>query len=194
MNTSLKLADYFSHDPQSPSGLSWAKNIYQGRNRNILMFAKGDPCGSIHKDGHWSVSFRHDGNPKRLYCHRIIWELLNGPIPKGKQIDHIDGNRENNDVPNMRLVCSRVNMRNKGMSSRNTSGKQGVARVDNSNGYSYYAATWLTDEGKQGRKYFSINKLGEDEALRLATEYRNQLIETINQTTDFKYTDRHKEK
>ncbi|WP_077825984.1 HNH endonuclease signature motif containing protein [Escherichia coli] len=27
---------------------------------------------------------------KRYCVHRIIWEMHNGPIPEGYQIDHID--------------------------------------------------------------------------------------------------------
>lgn len=44
--------------------------------------------------------------------HRIVWELLNGDIPGGMQIDHIDGDRINNNVNNLRLVTNRENHQN----------------------------------------------------------------------------------
>ena len=41
--------------------------------------------------------------------HRLIWESVNGPIPKDLQgrsyeIHHIDGNHNNNDISNLQLV------------------------------------------------------------------------------------------
>lgn len=40
---------------------------------------------------------------KQTYLHRDIWEAVNGPIPPGHHIHHLDGNRANNDISN--LVC-----------------------------------------------------------------------------------------
>lgn len=39
---------------------------------------------------------------KRL--HRYIWEYHNGDIPKGHHIHHIDGDKNNNDIDNLKLV------------------------------------------------------------------------------------------
>lgn len=44
--------------------------------------------------------------------HRIIWELFNGSIPEGQVIDHIDGNRSNNALSNLRMVSQSENMNN----------------------------------------------------------------------------------
>lgn len=35
--------------------------------------------------------------------HRTIWESLNGPVPDGSHVHHIDNNRSNNDPAN--LIC-----------------------------------------------------------------------------------------
>ena len=41
----------------------------------------------------------------KMYAqHRIIWEMFNGPIPKGLTIDHIDRNKQNNLISNLRLA------------------------------------------------------------------------------------------
>lgn len=39
-----------------------------------------------------------------LYDHRKIYERLNGPIPLGYEIHHIDGNHKNNDPKNLKAV------------------------------------------------------------------------------------------
>lgn len=41
--------------------------------------------------------------------HRLVWESVNGPIPKDNnnrsyEIHHIDGNHSNNDISNLKLV------------------------------------------------------------------------------------------
>ncbi len=45
-------------------------------------------------------------NGKNVLKHRFIWETLNGSIPKGFTIDHIDRNKLNNDISNLRLATS----------------------------------------------------------------------------------------
>lgn len=44
--------------------------------------------------------------------HKIIWEAFNGEIPKNGIIDHIDGNRQNNKLSNLRLVTQSQNILN----------------------------------------------------------------------------------
>lgn len=44
--------------------------------------------------------------------HRFIWEAFNGEIPEGMEIDHINTNRSDNRLENLRLVSSSENKRN----------------------------------------------------------------------------------
>jgi hypothetical protein len=36
--------------------------------------------------------------------YRKIYEKIKGPIPKGYEIHHIDGNHNNNDIDNLKCV------------------------------------------------------------------------------------------
>jgi hypothetical protein len=65
-------------------------------------------------------------NGVKKMLHRWIWEEAHGPIPSGMEIDHIDGDRKNNNLSNLRLVDRHTNMRNKGTYSNNLSGVTGV--------------------------------------------------------------------
>lgn len=47
------------------------------------------------------------------YVHRLIWEHVNGPIPKGMHIDHINGVRDDNRIENLRLVTPKENMQHR---------------------------------------------------------------------------------
>lgn len=56
------------------------------------------------KTGYWQCNefIVAEGKPKRL--HRYIWEKYNGKIPKGYQIHHIDRDKDNNDISNLKLL------------------------------------------------------------------------------------------
>lgn len=50
---------------------------------------------------------------KQYFAHRVIWEMNNGPIPEGQEIDHIDGNKSNNCIENLRLANRSQNCANR---------------------------------------------------------------------------------
>lgn len=58
--------------------------------------------------------------------HRIIWELHNGPIPKGCEIDHANGIKDDNRIDNLRLATKSQNQWNSSRPKHNTSGLKGV--------------------------------------------------------------------
>lgn len=62
----------------------------------------------------------------RHYAHRVLWTTFNGPIPEGMQIDHINGDKQDNRLSNLRLVSNRENSMNVSKCHRNSSGLVGV--------------------------------------------------------------------
>jgi hypothetical protein len=63
-------------------------------------------------------------NKKNLYAHRVIFMMIHGRWPE--QIDHIDGNRSNNLIENLREANNAQNNRNTKLRSSNTTGFKGV--------------------------------------------------------------------
>ncbi len=57
--------------------------------------------------------------------HRVIWAVIHGEWPP-EEIDHIDGNRQNNNPENLRAVSRLENARNMAIRSDNSSGAVGV--------------------------------------------------------------------
>ena len=43
-------------------------------------------------------------NGKTRAEHLVVWEAANGPIPSGHVIHHIDKDRSNNDLSNLKLM------------------------------------------------------------------------------------------
>lgn len=57
--------------------------------------------------------FRVNLNDRLYSAHKILWESVNQQaVPEGMQIDHIDGNKQNNCISNLRLVDNSANMKN----------------------------------------------------------------------------------
>lgn len=61
----------------------------------------------------------------KYMAHRLVWKMVHGVEPE--VIDHIDGNRLNNRVENLRSVCHSENNKNKTKGVNNTSGMTGVS-------------------------------------------------------------------
>ena len=109
--------------------------------------------------------------------HRLValchLPRCNDPTTK-KYVDHIDRNRLNSCVDNLRWVTPRENSRNLTKRSDNTSGKQGVSR-STVKGRTYWKVSIRDNDGKRKTKNFSVKKLGDEEAKRQAIEWRKQL-------------------
>ena len=64
---------------------------------------------------------------KTTYTHRYIYELFYGTIPDGMDVDHIDGNKGNNKIANLRLLNRADNAFNRqGANANSKSGVRGV--------------------------------------------------------------------
>lgn len=62
---------------------------------------------------------------RHYLAHRVIWAICNGDWPS-EQLDHINGDRGDNRIKNLRSVSHAENGRNQKRPSNNTSGVIGV--------------------------------------------------------------------
>jgi hypothetical protein len=82
----------------------------------------GTSAGSISHYGYVEIRLQ-----KKLYkAHRLAWLYVHGEWP-AEQIDHINGNKADNRLCNLRPATNRENARNKPAYKRNTSGIKGVS-------------------------------------------------------------------
>lgn len=68
--------------------------------QGIVYGKRGQPISSISTFGYVQVRSANT----RVLAHRLIWEAVNGPIPAGLFINHINGVKTDNRLINLELV------------------------------------------------------------------------------------------
>ncbi len=166
----------FDYDPAIPSCL---------RGKSSLRNPKGIIRGSFSEA---SPYYRVKFNDKMYMAHRVVWELFNGDIPEGYEVDHFDGDIYNNTLINLRCVTKQVNGKNKSRRTDNTTGHQGISLSTNNIGNQYYVFQWQLEDGTKKTKRFSCTKLGKNEALLNAIAFKDSISSLL---VSQGYTKRH---
>jgi len=109
----------------------------QGRLQELFAYNDGEliykkcrgrqPIGSIagakHHTGYYQISV-----DKKLYLkHRLVYQYHYGNLLQEQQIDHIDRDRGNNKIENLRVADQTHNLYNTCVNSRNQLGVKGVS-------------------------------------------------------------------
>jgi len=138
----LKIEDYLAVDNTSKTGLRWIKNKGTAYSGNEA-FTRVDPCG------YYGGKF----NSISYTAHQVIMYLTYGEWSTiKKHVDHIDGNRSNNNIDNLHFVSATGNQKNdnRKLNRNNTSGIKGLGLVT-INGRTYWLAQHYVNR-KQVRK------------------------------------------
>jgi len=81
----------------------------------------GKVAGTVQPDGYVKIQIN-----KRIYrAHRLAWLFVHGEWPP-EEIDHIDCDKLNNRIANLRLATRQENNRNVGLRKNNSTGITGV--------------------------------------------------------------------
>jgi len=117
----------------------------------------GQKAGCVHKDGYKRVTLK-----RRTYTeHRIIYLMNHGVLPDA--IDHIDGDKTNNNITNLRPSTLSQNQANRKAGKNNSSGRKGVV--------------WNKKTGKwqaQIKAHGKYNYLGSFESIDVAAHEYNK--------------------
>ncbi len=114
----------------------WIKEQAGGRGRRKVVKA-GDLAGSVHKHNGYVVIYI---DTKAYFAHRLAWFYVHKAWPK-HYIDHLNHNRSDNRIANLRDVRSGPNLHNRAKEP------EGVFKSKDRNG-------WSAHIGVKGKNHF----------------------------------------
>ena len=134
MNKNKELLKYYERcnelvDYNKETGV-FTRKISRGGRR------AGELVGHNHRSGYKFMGVTIDGKYKTIALHRLAWFMSYGVLPK--VIDHIDMDKSNNKIRNLRDCSHSQNNMNRPRQSNNTSGVKGVHYNKNKGSWASY--------------------------------------------------------
>jgi len=126
---------------------------------------------SLNIYGYFHIDLRKNKKHKTFFLHRVLGICFLENLNNLPEIDHIDRNKQNNNLTNLRWASRRLQIINQNIKKTNKLGFKGVYfdKINNN-----YIASWCINY-KEFRKSFSVNKYG-DKAKQLAINFRAEMV------------------
>ncbi len=121
MLTQTRLKEVFDYDPST--------GVFTRRLKQTGV-KQGSVSGSLSSQGYLITSI----DRKNYTCHRLAWLYMTGSWPQG-QIDHINGQRNDNRFNNLRDVTQKQNMENQRKAHRRNKSTGVLGTWKNGSGY-----------------------------------------------------------
>jgi len=129
--THERLTSVLDYDPKT--------GVFKRRKATAV---RGNVVGYARPDGYYCVGI----DRKKYLAHRLAWFYVFGVWPE-HEIDHIDQNKLNNRIANLRDATPSMNQHNRGIPSRNSTGYQGVS-------FEARTCKWVAQIVAQRKHYF----------------------------------------
>lgn len=99
-------------ESEQPALLAYLKKTYRYEDGGIVNRRTGIRVrGSKMHNGYLGFTIRFNGNRYCSPAHRIVWTLCNNELPT-QTIDHMNGDRQDNHIENLRVVSMTDNKLN----------------------------------------------------------------------------------
>ena len=164
------ISKYLYYDETSPTFLRWFNYMKNGSKAN-------SPAGCLPKtDKRKYPTVEVEGESYGV--HRVVWVLQNKELSTDFMIDHIDGNKLNNSISNLRITDAKTNTHNR-IIKIPKSGYRNIREESRNNQVSSYMVRWHPLEHSDRQwKSFPVSVYGTPTAaLKAAYIFRDTLID-----------------
>lgn len=180
--SSVNWSDMLYYDETSPTCLRWkVANLARNPASRRL---PGDQAGSLRKVGGKLVHGQIKIRQKSYAIHRVVWCLVNGSIPAGFVINHIDCDPTNNVISNLELCTMSGNANKKKCHKKKTvegntkSGYYFIKEVTcHATGIPVTQAVFYLKDGTLKSKTFRHNVYPRDIAIEFAIMWRESMFD-----------------
>ena len=131
-----------------------------GNMGQIISARAGDEAGTVRKNGYGQMTIVVDGKQGKYLIHRCVFAIEHG-VEKFGELDHIDRNKLNNHISNLREVSHRQNQCNR---MHNGKPPKGFWKASNN--------SWQVRISDVNGKQINKNVYSEEQARALYAELR----------------------
>jgi len=124
----------------------------------------------INDRGYHTIVLKNNGRRRCAGLHRLLGECFIDNPENKCDIDHIDRNKSNNDLSNLRWATRQENNENKGMYKTNTTGHKHIYTISSGNCKGHF---------RYKRKYNNKWYYKQSKDLNVCIEYKKYLEENI---------------
>jgi len=104
--------------------------VFKWKKVNAININIGDVAGRTLSNGYIQIGLRINKKDMRFYAHRLAWLYVYGEFPDNL-IDHINHQRNDNRISNLRQVDNSTNKKNMPKRKNSSSIINGVRKQDN---------------------------------------------------------------
>lgn len=94
----------------NPNRYRMARGVYADIETGLIYGALFKPIGSSDTSGYTQIDDGCTEDHRAVGAHIVVWESVYGPLPKGREINHVNGIKTDNRIVNLEAVSHQQNI------------------------------------------------------------------------------------